>query len=73
METIFVPTYAKLSMGYFELTFYRICINEFGETRGQVIFENWCQFLDHCKPPLEKTKIDAQEIIANPSFYKPFH
>ena len=35
MGTIFAPTYTTLSMGYFELTFYRICINEFGETLGQ--------------------------------------
>ena len=34
MRTIFAPTYAMLSMGYFELTFYGIRINEFGETLG---------------------------------------
>ena len=45
-------------MGYFELTFYRICINEFGETLGQFILENWCWFLDDCKTLLDKTKID---------------
>ena len=30
MGTIFVPTYAMLSMGYFELTLYRRQTNEFG-------------------------------------------
>ena len=45
LGTIFAPTYATLTMGYFELTFYRICINEFDETLGQFILENWCRFL----------------------------
>ena len=34
MGTIFAPTYATLSMGYFELRFYTMCIDEFGETLG---------------------------------------
>ena len=39
MGKIFASTYAMLSMGYFELTFYRICINEFGATVGQLFLE----------------------------------
>ena len=45
-------------MGYLELKFFRICINEFGKTLGQSIWENWCRFLDDCEKPLDKTKID---------------
>ena len=41
MGTIFAPTSVTLSMGHFELTFYRICINEFSETLGEFILENW--------------------------------
>ena len=41
MGTTFGPTYATLSMTYYELTFYKICINEFGETLGQFILENF--------------------------------
>ena len=41
MGTTFGPTYATLSMAYYELTFYKICINEFGETLGQFILENF--------------------------------
>ena len=52
MGTIFAFTYATLSMGYFELTFYRICINEFGETLDEFILENWCRFLDDCQTPV---------------------
>ena len=62
MGTIFVPTYATLCMGYFELTFYRICINEFGETLGQFILDNWCRFLDGSETPLDKTKIDPNRL-----------
>ena len=58
MGIIFAPTYAILSTGYFELTFYRICINQFGVMLGQFILENWCQFLDDCETTLDKTKTD---------------
>ena len=38
MGTIFVATYAMLRIyGYLELTFYKICINEFGETLDHFI------------------------------------
>ena len=62
MGKIFAPTYATLSMGYFEITFYRICINEFGKALGQFILENWWLFLDDCETPLDKTKIDPNRI-----------
>ena len=38
------PTYPPLSMGYFELSFYRICINEFGETLVQFIWKTGAGF-----------------------------
>ena len=63
MGTIFAPTYATLSTGYFELTFNRICINEFDEKLGQFILENWCRFLDDCKTPFNKTKIDPNRLL----------
>ena len=63
MGTIFALTHATLSMCYFELTFYRICINEFGETLGQFVWENWCRFLDNCETPLDKTKIDPNRLL----------
>ena len=67
METIFAPTNATLSTGSFKLTFYRISINEFGETLyvnlGQFILENWCRFLDDCETPLEKTQIDPNILL----------
>ena len=43
MGTIFGLAYATLSMGYFELTFYRICINKFGETLHEFFLENECR------------------------------
>ena len=42
MGALFAPTYVML-------TFYKICIDEFGETLGQFILENWGWFLDDCK------------------------
>ena len=63
MGTIFAPTYTTLSMGYFNLTFYRTCINELGETLGQFILENWGRFPDDCEKPLDKTKIDPNRLL----------
>ena len=42
---IFAPTYEMLSMDYFELNLYRICINGFGEKLGQLILQKWCLYL----------------------------
>ena len=50
-------------MGYFELTFYRVCIHKFGETLGQFILESWCRFLDDCKTLLDKTKIYPNRLL----------
>ena len=63
MGTKFFPTNATLSMGYFELTFYRICINEFGANLGQFILENWCRFPDYCEWPLDKSKINQNRLL----------
>ena len=63
MGRIFAHIYEALSMGYFELTFHRICINEFGETLGQFILKNWCRFLENCETPLDKTKIDPSRLL----------
>ena len=63
MGTIFAHIYEALSMGYFELTFHRICINEFRETLGQFILKNWCRFLENCETPLDKTKIDPSRLL----------
>ena len=63
MGTIFATTYATLSMGYFELTFYRISINGFGEMIGHFILENCCWFPDDCETPLDKTKIDPNRLL----------
>ena len=58
MWTIFAPTYATLSMGYFKSKFCRICIDGLGETLDQ-----WCQFLDESEASLGKTKIDPNKLL----------
>ena len=40
MGTLFAPTYANLTMGFFELTFCDLCRDKFGEDLGNFIFEN---------------------------------
>ena len=63
MGTIFAPTYVTLSMGQLELTFQKVCINEFGETLGQFTLENLRQCLDDCGIPLDKNKIDPNRLL----------
>ena len=72
MGAISATTYATLSMGYFELTFYIICINEFGETLGQFILENSNQFVDDRQIPLDKTKIDPNRLLETVNSINPF-
>ena len=72
MGAISAPTYATLSMNYFELTFYRICINEFGETLGQFISKNSYQFVHDRQIPLDKTKIDPNRLLETVNSINPF-
>ena len=63
MGTVFAPTYATLSMVYFELTLYRICVDEFCKLLAQFILENWGRFLGDCETALGKTKIDQNRLL----------
>ena len=70
MGSIFAPTYANLTMGFFELTIYDLCRDKFGKDLGNFIFENWSRFFDDCETLLEESKInDLLDILnsINPS------
>ena len=56
MGTIFAPTYANLTMGFFELASYDLCRDLFGEVLGNFIIENWSYFLDDSETLLEENK-----------------
>ena len=58
------PTYANLTMGFFELTFYDLCRDKFGENLGNFIFENWSSFLDDCETLLEENKINPNDLLS---------
>ena len=62
--TIFAPTYANLTMGFFELTFYDLCRDQFGEDLGNFIFKNWSRFLDDCQTLLEGSKINPNDLLS---------
>ena len=63
MGTIFGPTYANLTMGFFELTFYDLCRDKFGEDLENFIFESWSRFLDDCETLLEENKINTNDLL----------
>ena len=56
MDAIFAPNYPNLAMGIFDLAFYDLCRNKFGEDLRNVIFKNWSQFLDDCETLIEENK-----------------
>ena len=49
MGTDMAPTYATLTMGYYELEFYEICQINWGGAFRKYIEENWGRFLDDCE------------------------
>ena len=63
MGTIFAPTYANLTMGFFELTFYDLCKDRFGEYLKNFFFENCSRFLDDCETLLEENKINPNDLL----------
>ena len=63
MGTIFAPTYANLTMGFFELKFYDLCRDKYGEDLGNFIFKNWSRFLDDCETLLEENKINPNDLL----------
>ena len=46
MSTIFAPTYATLSMGYFETKLFSDCNFTYGEVLAEYIKKNWNRVLD---------------------------
>ena len=63
MGTIFAPTYATLTMGYFAFRFYNICEHKWGKEFQEFILENWSRFLDDCQTPLDKNKVKPEELL----------
>ena len=63
MGTIFAPTYATLTMGYFEFYFYNICELKWGKEFQEFILENWSRFLDDCQTPLDKDNVKPEELL----------
>ena len=61
--TIFAPTYATLTMGYFEVHFYNICELKWGKEFQEFILENWSRFLDDCQTPLDKNMVKTEELF----------
>ena len=63
MGTIFAPTYATLSMGYFEIKLYSVCTFKYGELLAEHIKENWNRFLDDCYTVLRSSQISPEELL----------
>ena len=41
MDTMLAPTYATLSMRYFEIKLYSVCTSKYAELLAEYIMENW--------------------------------
>ena len=55
MSTISTPTYATLSMGYFEIKLFSVCTFKYGEPLAEYIKENWNRFLNDCYADLRSS------------------
>ena len=60
MGTIFAPTYATLTMGYFEVQFYHICELKWGEEFQEFFSKNSRRFFDDRQTPLYKNKVNLR-------------
>ena len=63
MGTNFAPTYATLSIGYFEIKLYSVCTFKYGERLAQYIKENYNHFLDDCYTVLRCIQISPEELL----------
>ena len=64
MGIIFAPTYATLSMGYFEMKLYSVCTSKYAELLVEYIKENWNRFfLDDCYTVLRSSQISPEELL----------
>ena len=75
MVTIFAPTYATLSTGYFEIKLYSVCTFKYGGLLVKYIKENWNRFLDDCYAVLGSSQISPEELLLtlnsiNPSIHQ---
>ena len=71
MGKIFVPTYATLSMGYFEINLYSSCTFIYGELLAEYIKGNWNRFSDDCSTVLRSTQIDHEELLLTLNKFNP--
>ena len=60
MSTIFAPTYATLTMEYFEVHFCNICELKWGKEFQELILSS---FLGGCQTPLDKSKVKPEELL----------
>ena len=63
MFTIFAPTCATLSMGYFEKKLYSICTFKYGELLPEYIKKNWNCFLDECYTDFRNSQISPEVLL----------
>ena len=66
MGTIFIPTYATLSIGHFEIKFHYICNLKYGQLLFvDYIKRNWNWFLDVYFTVLRSEQITLDELTLN--------
>ena len=57
------PIYSTLTVGYMEVKMYSLWEQRWGLEIKHFIYENLSRFLDDCELPLEKTKIEPEELL----------
>ena len=63
MGTILPPTYAALSMRYFEIKLFCGYSFKYGELLAECITKKWNHFLDECYTVLRSSKINPEGLL----------
>ena len=61
--TIFAPTYATLSMGYFDIKLSGVCNFKYGKVLAEHIKQNWNNILYDCYTVLRSSQISPEELL----------
>ena len=63
MDTVFPPTYANLTMTYYEIQVYFIIKNTYSLVVSKFFEESWFRVLDDCEIPLNTKLIKPNDLL----------
>lgn len=65
MNTIFASTLATLTVEYFEVHLYGVYKDKWRREFKDFLKGTWSRFLDNCKLPVDREKVQPQELLGS--------